>query len=230
MTKTILIKKTGAGRRPKQQRAVMDSRSAILAGARGVFAQKGYDGTSMREVADAAGVNNAMIYYHFDDKRELYRAVLLDSFSELERIWERDIFRKDVPVRNKIRVYVDELIRFHQNNEDLRRIIFREFNVCNDNCRWIAENLFSNTFKNLSLLLQDGVKNGEIKACDPAFAVPAIVGMVTHIFMVHPVAEHISGKKQLISIPRLGSFVTDLFFDGMGIPSPSRSPKKRKLK
>lgn len=230
MTKTILAKKTGAGRRPKQHRPAMGSRAAILSAARDVFAQKGYDGTSMREVADAAGVNNAMIYYHFKDKRELYRAVLLDSFSALENIWEKDVFRQAVPVRNKIRVYIDELIRFHQSNEDLRRIIFREFNVCNDNCRWIADNLFSKTFNRLASLLQEGAKNGELKMCDPAFAVPAIMGMVTHIFMVHPVAEHISGKKQLITTAHLGKFVTDLFFDGLGSAFGTIPPGKRKMK
>lgn len=229
MAKTILVKKSGAGRRPRKQQAAMDSCAAILASARSVFAQKGYDGTSMREVAAAAGVNNAMIYYHFKDKRELYRAVLVDSFSVLERIWERDIFRQNVPVRDKIRVYIDELIRFHQSNEDLRRIIFREFNVCNDNCRWIADHLFSNTFKRLAALLVEGAKNGEIRACDPGFAVPAIVGTVAHIFMVHPVAEHISGKKQILATSTLGKFVTDLFFDGLGISSATITPRKRNL-
>ncbi|MDH4164071.1 MAG: TetR/AcrR family transcriptional regulator [Nitrospirota bacterium] len=229
MTKTILTKKTGAGRRPRKNLAVIDSRVAILTSARGVFAQKGYDGTTMREVSSAAGVNNAMIYYHFKDKQELYRAVLLDSFSALESIWEKEIFRQDVPVREKIRVYVDELIRFHLANEDLRRIIFREFNVCSENCRWMADKLFSKTFKRLAALLQEGGRRGEIRPCDPAFAVPAIVGMVTHIFMVHPVAEHISGKQLIITPSRLGAFVTDLFFDGLGITKSDNSAEKRKL-
>lgn len=227
MRKTILIKKTGAGRRPRKQVAVIGSRAAILTAARGVFAQKGFEGTSTREVAEAAGVNNAMIYYHFSDKRELYRAVLLDSFSALERIWESEIFKSDATVREQIAFYIDQLVRFHHANDDLRRIIFRELNVCSENCRWIADNMFRNTYKKMFALLQEGIKTGEIRPCDPAMAIPAIFGIVAHVFMSQPVAEYLSGAKMLMNVPDLGLFVTDLFFDGLGT---SQSGTKRKKK
>src|SRR5512147_2435975 len=108
------------GRRPKAGRTDGDTRAAILAAARRVFAVRGLDGTSVREVAEAAKVNNAMIYYHFKDKDDLYRSVLADSFSPMVDIWNDEIFKSAVPVRKKIQKYAESFIRFQQANEDLR--------------------------------------------------------------------------------------------------------------
>jgi AcrR family transcriptional regulator len=99
------IKKVAAGRRPKAARQDMGTRMAILKAARAVFARRGFEGASTREVAEAAGVNNAMIYYHFKDKQDLYRSVLADSFAAFDRVWEHRIFRSDASVRAKIQIY-----------------------------------------------------------------------------------------------------------------------------
>ena len=56
-----------AGRRTKSRAKKVDSRSSILAAARHMFALQGFAGTSVRELAKAAKINNAMIYYHFKD-------------------------------------------------------------------------------------------------------------------------------------------------------------------
>jgi AcrR family transcriptional regulator len=51
-------------------------REQILDVALVVFARAGFHGTSMNDVADAAGVTKPVLYQHFDSKRDLYRALL----------------------------------------------------------------------------------------------------------------------------------------------------------
>ena len=51
-------------------------REQILDVALEVFGRAGFDGASMNDVADAAGVTKPVLYQHFDSKRELYRALL----------------------------------------------------------------------------------------------------------------------------------------------------------
>ena len=51
-------------------------RQAIVEAVRGVFADKGFDGTTTRELANAAGVSEALIYKHFPSKASLYAAML----------------------------------------------------------------------------------------------------------------------------------------------------------
>jgi AcrR family transcriptional regulator len=53
-------------------------REQLLTAALGVFAGRGFDGASMNDVADAAGVTKPVVYQHFTSKRELYLALLDD--------------------------------------------------------------------------------------------------------------------------------------------------------
>jgi AcrR family transcriptional regulator len=140
--KTPLKKKT-AGRRPASKQAACCTRSSIIAAARTLFAERGLEGTSVREVAEAANVNNAMIYYHFTDKVEMYRAVLADSFAEFDHIWEHAIFKSQASAREKIQQYVEELIGFQHNNEEIRRILSMEFACCGKNLKWLADNFLT---------------------------------------------------------------------------------------
>jgi len=53
-----------------------ERRHAIVAAVRGTFAEKGFDGTTTRELARAAGVSEALLYKHFPSKESLYVAML----------------------------------------------------------------------------------------------------------------------------------------------------------
>lgn len=213
---TISIrKKSHAGRRPKALREDTGTRAAILAAARSVFARRGFEGTSNREVAEAAGVNNAMIYYHFKDKRELYRAVLADSFAAWDRIWESEIFVSSASTKEKIRKYIEELIRFQHGNEDLRRILSMELACCSKSSKWLADNLFSHSYRKLADILKQGIKSGEIKKIDVTTAVATLTGMIIHSFILRPISTYLGGKELDLSVSRFGAFVTELFFEGL---------------
>lgn len=56
-----------------------DRRQSILRTASGLFAARGYDGTSMRDVAEACGISKALLYHHFANKEDLHRQVVQSS-------------------------------------------------------------------------------------------------------------------------------------------------------
>jgi AcrR family transcriptional regulator len=60
-------------------------RQAILAAAKNVFGSHGYHATTTRDIAAAAGVSEALLYQHFDGKRQLFEAVVHSAAGELER-------------------------------------------------------------------------------------------------------------------------------------------------
>ena len=217
-----------SGRRPKACAPEIDTRSAVLKAARTVFARRGFEGASTREVAEVAGVNNAMIYYHFKDKNELYRSVLARSFAEFDRIWEHPVFDDPAaPSRQKIRTYVDGFIRFQHANDDIRRIMSMEFSSCSVNSQWLADNHFICGYERLAALLREAMRKRELRRMDLSLAVSCLVGMVIHSFTVRPLAEHIIGKKLDLSVTTFGSFVTDMFFDGLRQPTVPRKTAKK---
>ena len=61
---------------PRQLLPRAERQASILAAAAQAFAEAGYAGTSMDDVAAAAGVSKLIVYRHFDSKEELYRSVL----------------------------------------------------------------------------------------------------------------------------------------------------------
>lgn len=219
VTKKRNSKKSIIGRRPKSKSASMDSRDSILKAARCVFARRGFEGASTREVAEAAGVNNAMIYYHFQDKEDLYRSVLSDSFSSLAAIWNDGIFQSSASVKQKIRKYVEGFIRFQQGNEDLRRIMAMEFANSGGKCAWICEKYFADNYAHLVGIFKEGMRKGELKKFDPSLAVASLIGIVVHNFILQPMAEHVQGRSVNLSPRKFGAFVTDLFFNGLTLKS-----------
>jgi AcrR family transcriptional regulator len=75
-----LVKKTSRARADGSAR---DTQSAILAAASTEFSELGYDGAGVDHIAATAGVNKAMLYYHFGSKRGLYLAILREIFRAL---------------------------------------------------------------------------------------------------------------------------------------------------
>src|SRR6202161_2539644 len=67
-----------------------ERRAAILRAVRRVFSEKGFDGTTTRELADAAGVSEALLFKHFSNKEALFSAMKLSlnqqDLGRLERI------------------------------------------------------------------------------------------------------------------------------------------------
>ena len=59
-----------------------ERRAAIIKAVRQVFAEKGFDGTTMRELALAAGVSEALLFKHFPNKEALYSAMQLACCNE----------------------------------------------------------------------------------------------------------------------------------------------------
>ncbi|WP_431212540.1 TetR family transcriptional regulator [Puia sp. P3] len=62
-----------------------DKREHILTSAEKLFAEKGFDGTSVRDIAQLAGVNLAMISYYFGSKEKLLEALI--EFSRHVCLW-----------------------------------------------------------------------------------------------------------------------------------------------
>src|SRR2546426_791773 len=66
-----------------RRRDAAATRDALLAAGTELFAERGYDGVPVTAIAQKAGVNKAMINYHFGGKRKLYLAIVSATFTEI---------------------------------------------------------------------------------------------------------------------------------------------------
>lgn len=108
MSGTQEVRKPGSGRRGRREGA-SESREHILATARRLFAEHGFDGTSLRQVARDAGVDPAMIHHFFKGKDELFAlsvALPADPAQVLEGVDQQDPdHRAEAIVRAVLRLW-----------------------------------------------------------------------------------------------------------------------------
>ncbi|WP_165422936.1 TetR/AcrR family transcriptional regulator [Ktedonosporobacter rubrisoli] len=93
------------------------SKKAILDAAEALFAEKGYEATSLQEICDLAGVTRGLPNYFFGSKEELYRSVLERIFAlslthELLRLLRERAQNPDTDVRDGLRIVVESLLDF----------------------------------------------------------------------------------------------------------------------
>src|SRR5262245_10453147 len=74
--------KTTVNRKAATKMTSEDRRAAIIRAVRRVFAEKGFDGTTTRELAAAAGVSEALLFKHFPNKEALYSAMQVSCCAE----------------------------------------------------------------------------------------------------------------------------------------------------
>src|SRR5918911_5656346 len=79
--------KSAAVVRSARRRDAAATRDALLTAGAELFAERGYDGVPVAAIAQKAGVNKAMINYHFGGKRKLYLAIVGSTFADIvERV------------------------------------------------------------------------------------------------------------------------------------------------
>jgi hypothetical protein len=91
-----------------------------------------------------------------------------------------------------------------------------EFAGSGGNITWICEKHFSDNYKKLAKILQEGMKSGELRKVNPSMAIASLFGIIIHNFIMEPLARHVHGKHVNLSPKKFGAFVTDLFISGLG--------------
>ena len=101
-----------------------DTRSQAQKVALELFAEQGYEKTSLREIAERLGVTKAALYYHFKSKEDIVHSLTDDYFAEIDALldWAKDQPRTDESRREILDRYVGivlgrgEVFRFLEQN------------------------------------------------------------------------------------------------------------------
>jgi AcrR family transcriptional regulator len=100
-------------------------RELIEAAATDLFAERGYGGASIEEIARRSGVTPPVVYDHFTSKLDLYRQLLEGHFAQLRAIWRRDFPGND-PLGERVARAVDTWFSYVEQNAGAAKLLFRE--------------------------------------------------------------------------------------------------------
>jgi AcrR family transcriptional regulator len=193
-------------------------RNRILDTASAVFAEVGFAGARVDEIAVRAGVNKAMLYYHVGDKRALYTAVLTRNFDRV-----RDAI--DAPLntagtaRDRLEALITALTNVVQAYPDHPRIMLRE--IASGAANLPPEGL-ARMLEMVAVVrdvLREGVSSGEFRPLDPVLTHLTIVGALIFLNATAPIRERAEELDADFDFPEpsvdVAAFLNDMLLDGV---------------
>ena len=168
----------------------------IVAAAEHIFAERGLAGARTEEIAKAARVNKALLYYYFGSKENLYRFVLELLFSQLLVAVEYAPAANALP-RGQLLAYVNGYFDFVSGHPNYPRLVQREVMDSGKHLSWIVQRYFRPLHRRLSRAIEAGIFAGDFRRVDPQQTVLTIIAMTVFYFAAAPVLSEIWGRDAL---------------------------------
>ncbi len=154
-----------------------DTKELLLKAAEKIFAEKGFSGATVKEIADEAGVNISLISYHFNGKEGLFRHCL-ERFGR-ERLQDAQNYLSPAEdladFKAKLRLWMQQFLRCHVEEANVCSILHRE-NLTENPFLWdVFQSTFLKAFEAVAKFFELGKKNGIVKKDMDPFLAGAVV-------------------------------------------------------
>ena len=110
---------------PRRRLTAQARRELIEAAASELFAERGYGGTSIDEIARRSGVTAPVVYDHFASKQDLHRRLLERHYAELRALWREQLGGDDPPAQRIARA-IDAWFAYVEAHPYAWRMLFRD--------------------------------------------------------------------------------------------------------
>jgi AcrR family transcriptional regulator len=179
----------------------MDIKDTILNAAIELFSNKGFDGVSIREIANLAEVHFASIRYHFGDKEDLYRACI-SKHGESRLVSARRFLSTEPKsyedMRLRLGYAVEDVFRIHNENPFLTKLLLHEVESTTPRSDIILRKTMftmTETFSHFFNLCQQ--KNFIGDDVPPLFLTQSLMGVIHHFIRTAPIRERMLAQKPL---------------------------------
>jgi AcrR family transcriptional regulator len=208
-----------------------ERRLQILAVAVSLFSNRGFRGTTTKEIAQAAGVSEAMVFRHFATKEELYAAILDhkacrggESF-EPEKMAAEGISRKDD--RAVFESLALGALIHHENDPEFQRLLLHSALEKHELAQMFFDQFVRRVYEFLGGYIRRRQQEGAFIDIDPAIVVRSFIGMVMHHSLNNNLWD--PGRRLLdISNEEAARHFTNILLNGITAP-PSNSNKEQRV-
>ena len=197
--------------RSRQTRPTSRERQAgLIAAAASLFADKGFNGTTTKEIAKAAGVSEALVFKHFPTKRALYAAILAEKVTVDELLGTVAEAAKKRDDRRVFTLIAGFRIRPGADSTLLRLLLFSALEG-----HELSEMFFDKHhrvfYDHLATYIETRIAEGAFRSVDPLLTARAFIGMVVH----HRLLHEIFGVPMHRSHDETVSTYVDIFLTGL---------------
>lgn len=190
-----------------------ERRDQILRTATEVFSKYGFHGSSMRRIARAAGVSEAMIYHHFPGKEALYDAILEKKLERSRHLYFPIQAAEAGQDREVIETIVGNYLREQKRDNSFMRVLL--FSALEDHelARKFVGKPLQDYFGFLGSYFEKRMKDGAMRNMDPQVLARLLIGMVHFLALLQGIYKDPGIRS--VGIEDLKNLTVDLFCKGI---------------
>jgi AcrR family transcriptional regulator len=205
-----------------------DTRHRLLQAAGSIFAEKGYEAASVREICQAAEANIAAVHYHFGEKRQLYVAAVREAQCCQAEAVPFPEWPADLPAEERLRQFIRTMFERMLDAERPRwhlELMLRELAHPTEACEAVVEDYIRPMAENLRSILRDLLPSdlSEPERWRIGFS---IVGQVLFYYFNQPIIRLLIGPETFASltVDDLAAHVARFSLAALGYAAPVVAP------
>lgn len=182
----------------KERLSAEERRRQIVEAAVELFSRKGFRGTRTREIAEAAGISEAMIFKHFATKRDLYSAMIEAKCATEELLARAAIAAKNHDDAGVLRAVGLKMIEQTEADPSLMRLLLFSALEGHELSDIFFESRVKTLHEFLSNYIRKRIEEKQFRSMDALIVARGFIGMVVHYLLIH---ELFGVKRPLRSSP-----------------------------
>jgi len=182
--------------------------AAILSTARTLFIKQGYTATSMRQIAENAGIGKATIYHHFPDKQTILMTLVEGNIGKMYTTL--NAVQAETDPRRRFHIAATESIRYLYEAADLLQIARREVPGAREKMLSHFLTFYQEFSRLLKESLQNGIQQQIFRPLDPEDTVQVFLTMIQGNFAM----AYVTGLRAQ-SPEKAAARLLDVFFRGI---------------
>lgn len=144
-------------------------RAEILVAAERIFIEHGYEGATIRKIADEVGLSSTALYMHFAEKGEILQEICRVAFAQLLEVNHRIAAEPEAP-EDKLRRMLEYYVDFGFANPNAYRLVYMTRPAeARDGAQTTAQSLGAELFRSFEAVVEQLAESGRIKG-DPKVA------------------------------------------------------------
>lgn len=195
-----------------------EAETKLLESALTLFSEKGYEGTSIREIIEGAGVTRPVLYYYFENKEDLFTRLVEEKFSELVAKIQQAKYDFET-CADRLKEVIRVAFRLTEENPEAVRLILQVFfSPPQQGPSLDRVALARKRFRHIEEIMQDGLDNKEIAGGDAQSLGLVFMGIMD----MHVMAK--TNRPETRLTDELADGLVDLFLSGANFsPNPTTS-------
>jgi TetR/AcrR family transcriptional regulator len=183
LSKELIVNGEVTGSPLTSRMAGEERRHQILDVAMRLFSEKGFRGTTTKEIAAGAGVSEAMVFRHFANKDELYAAILDHKACSGDTLKPEQIVADAIAKKDDRAVFENLAVAaldYHERDQEFQRLLLHSALERHELAEMFFEKFVKGVYELLAGYIRDRQKDGAFVELEPTVVVRAFVGMIIH--------------------------------------------------